>query len=300
MTIKTDLGHLPEQKQHHITTIRDLILDSVDDVVKKSSGKKRDWRVVHIILFGSYAKGSYVDDPANGYISDYDILLVLSHADLVNDVPHWRRVEDKAERRVKSPVNLIIHTGTEVNKWLNEGQYFFSDIQSEGIYLYSYNSKQNGLPEPKRLSNQERKPIAEKHFKQWFESASNFYTIFSMTLEKGLLKEAAFQLHQSAERYFATLLLVHSNYRPKTHNIKRLQAMAIQLDSRIVSIFPQDSRFSRRCFELLKRAYIDARYSEHYKITEEELTWLASEVGALKQVVESICTAHINSLDSSA
>jgi uncharacterized protein len=215
---------------------------------------------------------------------------------MVDETVLWRRIEDKAERRVKSPVNFIIHDATEVDKWLKEGQFFFSDIQREGIYLYSYNPRGKGLPEPKHLSNEDRKPIAEKHFEQWFTSANNFFEGYGFYIGKSFLKEAAFQLHQTTERYFATLLLVVSNYRPKTHNLKRLYPMAIQLDNRIAAIFPQDTRFSRRCFELLKRAYIDSRYSEHYKITGEELSWLAERVELLKQEVESICVCHIEAL----
>jgi uncharacterized protein len=296
MTIRTYLDHLPEQKQHHITTIRDVILDDVEAFVKSTNGKKTHYRIVHIILFGSYAKGTYVDDPANCYISDYDILIVLNESDMVDETVLWRRIEDKAERRVKSPVNFIIHGATEVDKWLKEGQYFFSDIQREGIYLYSYNPSGKGLPEPKHLSNQERKPIAEKHFKQWFESANSFLRQFGYAMSDNDFKMAAFLLHQATERLYATLLLTISNYRPKTHNLKRLRSMTIQLDDSITTTFPQNTRFSRRCFDLLKRAYIDARYSEHYKITDEELSWLGDQVKLLKRDVESISTTHIETL----
>ncbi len=54
----------------------------------------------------------------------------------------------------------------------------------------------------------------------------------------------------------------------------------------------------RRCFELLKRVYIDARYSEHYKITEEELEWLAGEVEKLKGAVSQFCLTHIEQLET--
>ena len=49
---------------------------------------------------------------------------------------------------------------------------------------------------------------------------------------------------------------------------------------------PRNDRITRRCFELLKRAYVEARYSKHYKITEEEL---AGCVERLIEVVEGVC-----------
>jgi uncharacterized protein len=294
MAIRTDLDHLPEQKQHYVTAIRDLILNDFDQLTEFTTGKKRLNKIRHIILFGSYAKGTYVDDPANGYISDYDILVTLNRKDLIEEYELWRNIEDKAERRVKSPVSLIIHTMDEVGKWLDEGQYFFSDIQKEGIYLYCSNGKE--LSEPKNLTNAERKRIAEKHFEQCFFDAGEFFVDYQSCLNRGNFKKAAFELHQATERYYNTLLLVRSNYRPKTHNLKRLHPLAIQYAQEIDSIFPQDSRFHRRCFSLLKRAYVDARYSEHFKIAEEELIWLADQVNQLKQIVEQACTDHINNL----
>ncbi|MEI8633218.1 hypothetical protein P4S72_16585 [Vibrio sp. PP-XX7] len=46
-------------------------------------------------------------------------------------------------------------------------------------------------------------------------------------------------------------------------------------------------------FRRLQRAYIDARYSEHYEITVEELDYLAGEVAKLKGLVEQVCQRRI-------
>jgi uncharacterized protein len=83
---------------------------------------------------------------------------------------------------------------------------------------------------------------------------------------------------------------------PKSHNLKRLHPLAIQYAKEFETVFQQDTRFKRRCFDRLKRAYVHARYSEHYVITEEELSWLASQVSELKILVETACKAHIDSL----
>ncbi len=99
-------------------------------------------------------------------------------------------------------------------------------------------------------------------------------------------KLAAFDLHQATERYYACLLLVLTNYKPNTHNLTLLNSLAISQDDRLAEVFPQDSRLYRRRFQLLKRAYVDARYSEHYRITEEELAWLSERVRALQALTE--------------
>ena len=292
MDINTDLTHLPEGKQHTIAEIRRVILSEIEG----ESGR-HEW-IVWVILFGSHARGTYVDNPINGYISDYDILVAVNGRELVDDLKLWYGIEDKIDRLTRSPINLIVHTHEEIDQWLKEGHYFFSDIRKEGIYLYT--SKPNkGLPEPKYLSNTERWPIAQEHYNQWFENADEFFGYFEVGLKKKQFKSAAFQLHQATERFYACILLVLSNYRPRTHNIKNLRSMAIDRvspDSPLNDIFPGKDKFQRRCFERLKRAYIDSRYSKHYKITQEELEWLSGEVQKLKVATESVCKSHIATL----
>ncbi len=55
----------------------------------------------------------------------------------------------------------------------------------------------------------------------------------------------------------------------------------------------------RRCFALLNRAYVDARYSPHYEITDEELAWLVERVSALQRCVAAICAERLESSGAS-
>jgi len=41
-------------------------------------------------------------------------------------------------------------------------------------------------------------------------------------------------------------------------------------------------------FELLCKAYVSARYNPHYKITPQELTWLAERVQYFQALTEKI------------
>jgi len=63
--------------------------------------------------------------------------------------------------------------------------------------------------------------------------------------------------------------------------------------ARLTEAWPRDTRFAQRCFELLRRAYVDARYSPHYKITTEELGWLFEHVEALETLIEKICREQL-------
>ncbi len=295
--IKTSLDHLPEGKQRTLEEIRRLIIDEASKFTKGN----RNQYLVWMVLFGSYARGTYVEDSVNGYISDFDILVAVNGRDLADDTSLWYGIEEKADHLTRTPLNLIVHTHEEVAQKLEEGHYFFTDIRTEGIYLYT-SKPDKGLPQPKHLTNEEKLPIAQQHYGQWFDSANEFMIDYGNAFNRGSLKKAAFELHQSVERFYACVLLVFSNYRPKTHNIERLRNMAIQHtnpDSPLAAIFSGKDRFQRRSFQRLKRAYIDARYSEHYAITEEELDWLNSEANQLKEAVNTLCNHYISRLQRS-
>ncbi|USP12567.1 HEPN domain-containing protein [Vibrio gazogenes] len=290
--MKTSLDHLPEFKQQELATISTILRDTLDDYLEGKTGSKSEFRILKIILFGSHAKGSWVKDPVNGYISDYDILVIVNKAALVEDYVVWQRAEEQIDRKVKSaPLGLIVHDLNEVNNRLQQGHYFFKDIREEGIELFAATPKP--LAEPGDLSETELREIARKHYEQWFESASDFLVTYRFDKNRGKLKQAAFLLHQSTERFFACTLLTCTNYLPKSHNIEKLGKFCSQIDLAFAEIFPMDNKFHRRSFRRLQRAYIDARYSEHYEITEEELNYLETEVQRLQVLTEQVCRGRI-------
>ena len=114
------------------------------------------------------------------------------------------------------------------------------------------------------------------------------------------MKEAAFQLHQATERFYHRTLLVRSLYSPKTHNLNRLRALCEGLEPRLVGVWPGSNKAKRRCYELLRTAYVNARYSPQYRITAEELGWLMEQVEALSRTVEAICRARLDRLETEA
>ena len=266
--MNNNLDHLPASRQDNLAQIVTILRDEFEQVTGFATGKRKHGRIVKIILFGSHATGKWVNDPAHGYVSDYDILVIVNNRVMVEEYKIWHIAEDRISIRVRQPLNLLVHTLEEVNEALREGQYFFTDIKREGIVLFESDARE--LAEAGNLIPEEYKIIAEKHYVQWFESANSFLKQYSYALKDKELKIAVFLLHQATERYLACLLLVLTNYKPYTHNLTPLNSLAISQDERIAEVFPQENKIQRRRFQLLKNAYIDARYSEHYKITQEE------------------------------
>lgn len=106
-------------------------------------------------------------------------------------------------------------------------------------------------------------------------------------------KHAAFMLHQAAERFYHCVLLVLALYSPKSHRLTFLRSQAERLAPPLIDVWPRDSRFAKRCFTRLDRAYVDARYSPAYEITDEDLAWLLDHVRALQETVGIVCAQHL-------
>lgn len=61
--------------------------------------------------------------------------------------------------------------------------------------------------------------------------------------------------------------------------------------------WPRERKADRALFEKLKEAYVKARYSKHYRISTEQLEWLAARVEELGAVVHAICTERLTALE---
>ena len=68
----------------------------------------------------------------------------------------------------------------------------------------------------------------------------------------------------------------------------------------MVDAWPRDERLDRRRFELLKRAYVEARYSESYVITTVDLETLGRAVWKLREIVVLVCAERLDALREAA
>ena len=254
-----------------------------------------------VILFGSYARGDWVEDIyTEGHItyeykSDFDILVIVKNRQYARRIMTWDNMESSIHnsRTIKTWATVIVHDITEVNKALSKGRYFFTDVKKEGVLLYD--SKRFKLEKAQKLTPEERKQIAQQDFNHWYKSARYFFDDFKSNLEKRRNNNSAFNLHQATERFYTAILLVFTHYKPKEHDIKTLGKQAGNLDPRFLPVFSHKTREERRLFELLRKTYIEARYNRIYKITKKELEYLGERVKKLQQLTKEVCKEKIES-----
>ena len=250
--MKKSIKHLPKRTQEELTVLLDLVCKSVDNCQM-------------IILFGSYARGNYVlwdtkieFGVRTSYQSDYDILVITNGA--------VKRAERKLERitnkyhdlfeyrRHAFPQFIVEHINT-VNNNLEVSQYFFTDIIKEGILLYDSGKCQ--LAKPRKLSFREIRDIAQNEFSELYPYACGFLEgVKGFYLPKDENKISAFLLHQSCEKLYNTILMVFTNYRPKSHRLQDLGGRVKRFSMELVTVFPQNTDDEKECFDLLCRAYI--------------------------------------------
>ena len=305
--MRTDLDHLPPAKQRELERVVQILFEEFGEATALATQEwKKKGRILKIILYGSYARGGWVDEPhtAKGYQSDFDLLIVVNDKRLTDRVSYWAKAEERLNRELaitktlKTPVNFIVHTLHEVNDGLAHGRFFFMDIARDGIALYQ--SEDSELAEPKPKTPSQALAMAREYYEEWLPAAQKRFDGAKFHIEKSNLKDAAFDLHQTTERLYHCVLLVCTFYTPHVHNLGFLRTQAERLDRRLTFVWPMDSRKERAMFEKLKDAYVKARYSKHYRISAEELAWLGACVEELGRVVQAICEERIQMLERSA
>lgn len=303
--MKNGLDHLPEGKRRELAFVVEAVREGFGFAIeRRTMPALRGGRLLKIILFGSYARGDWVEDPVGRYFSDYDLLVVVDREELTDVPEFWAKTEERlleelsSGTRLRTPVSLIYHSLEDVNEKLKLGRYFFMDIVRDGILLFD----EAGFPfaEPQPLSPEEALRETQEYFDEWYSTALQFVEGAEFHKNRGHSNLAAFNLHQATERLYHCLFLVRTLYSPKTHNLNQLRALTEAVEPRLKEVWPRATKFERRCYELLREAYVKARYSRHYRITDEQLAWLSGRVELLQRIVREVCEERIATLAEAA
>lgn len=276
--MKTDLTHLPEPKQNDINAVVKVLKDFEQAEM--------------LILFGSYARGDYVDDPVGDedgkypYYSDLDVCVIVKSPRQQRHVERSNQLREKLREVCSIRVSLIAHTIRQFNNALENGEYFYVDVVKEGVLLHDAGT--STLSKPKNLTDDERHRKAKEDYEYWTERGEGFRRTYGYAMKDEDWRIAAFSLHQTAENYLTAACLVLSGYRPKGHDIAELESWCAQFDPAFTDIFPKASDEDRRLLELLRAAYVGARYRKTFVVTRPELDALQARIAALKTAVVAL------------
>ena len=287
--MKKSCSHLPLYAKDDLKQIVSLVRESIASCEM-------------IILYGSYARGTFVEYDERdefgiltSFMSDYDILVVTSNSD-IREIGHKLDVvDDRYYKRPDNqvPIQFINDDIEKLNSDLSEGRYFYTGIKKEGIMLYD--SGNYKLERARKLNYEEIRQQAQEYFDEKFEYADSFIKHARYAYKDEDYKLASFFLHQACENLFYTLRLVHTLKNSKQHNLSKLLGSTSKYSPELRKIFPRHIQEEKRLFELLRLAYVEARYNPKFVVTKDDIDALIPKVERLRDVAEQTCKAQIES-----
>jgi uncharacterized protein len=102
--VNSSLDHLPESKRGELGRITEILFSDFGSAIAGGkSDAKRNGKILKVVLFGSYARGDWVSDPVGGYVSDYDLLVVVNDDKLTDVVDSGPKLTSACCASTRSP-----------------------------------------------------------------------------------------------------------------------------------------------------------------------------------------------------
>ena len=295
VNMKTSLEHLPEHHRFELQRIAQEIAENVPACEK-------------IILFGSYARGGFVEydkriefGTPTSFQSDYDIMVILNdRKDIGDSKTILRNIVERLNEKGCSryaPMTIMREEMSWVNQRLQDAHYFYREVVEEGILLYDARKRpfaDIGAPRGKYYQN-----LAQGFYDEKMLFVESFYEMMNMMYQKNTeisFRMASFLLHQMAEHLYATVMLVFTLHRPKSHELDKFRTWTKSHIPELLTVFPETTAEEKHLFDLLCRAYIEGRYNPQFRVTKEELDAMISRVLRLRDIILPTCTEKINSI----
>lgn len=292
--MKRSTRFLPPKKRQDLQQLTTLILEQVKQVEM-------------IVLFGSYAKNSYVDydqriefGTPTYYMSDYDIVILTRKPIGAAEYSLYEKIKDKFFENKNRPFHThpqFINYGIEdFNYALTKAHYFETEIKRDGVVLFD--SGQYKLARRRKLDYTEIRDRAQKYFDDKFTLALDLYENVFFDYKRTKYKLSSFHLHQSAENLLRVIPMVFTLYGHKSHNLSELMNAAKKHTTEVFKVFPRDTEEEKRLFDLLERAYIESRYNPDFEIVKADIDALIPKVEYLRNIVERVCRERLAYYDA--
>jgi HEPN domain-containing protein len=184
-------------------------------------------------------------------------------------------------------VTAVVQPLDAVNELIAKYSRFLTTLYHKAVLVYSTGNNALITP-PAPPSHEETKYKIETTWNKCFRTAERFYKTACFCLDNGWNEKALFDLHQATQHTCMALLRVYTGYRSTTHNLSRLLALIENFSLVPSTIFPCSTEEETALFNLLNKAYSDARYKEDYSIPTEIANLLKKRVHQLLLVAEKL------------
>lgn len=250
-----------------------------------------------IFLVSKYAECIFTEHifntPHHPFLQEvsYELVVVVPAREKRTESELQDIIESRCQ--VAAPVTALILPEHKFRQLMESGHPFINRLIEKAQLLHHTGLITLGLHAPEPLYTvQNRKAEFEQRlrFVQSCMEGVSFYRLQQQ------LTMAAFLLHQAAEHLFTALLHVITAYRMHTHNLDKLLRYTRCFSIELTLLFPRNTPEEQHLFQLLQKAYIDARYKPDYQITEAELQVLSFRVHKMLSYVQQTGSRHIGNL----
>ncbi len=293
MMLHTDADHLPAPIREELLHVTTILFEAFAETTKgRCSEHYRAGRILTLILHGPHAEQDWEHvTPGEAF----RLLAVVNYSRLARSKRDWRLVRDRLRRawefgEIARPVRLSVECLERINHALVEGVPHFVTVAERGIALYQMAGLR--LKTPRHLPARERAIRGIAEYVRWHKSGGDFLAGAVFYRDQGNGPMAALLLHQACEHFYLCVLWSITLHGPRTHALDELREAAEALDRNLFAVWPRATRFERRVFGCIRRAYVEARYGRSYRISPQELAWAFGRVEILQESTVWACTDH--------
>lgn len=225
--------------------------------------------------------------------NSYYLLVVPKASEILADIAIQMQLEEGV--KTLANVTIIVHRMEEINKALESGSSFFTTIYKKGTILFDHEKEDfvvpaSGAPLNKRIIKR------EAFWLQWFNLSESFLRGAVFFKNDNHHNLSVYMLHQALQHCYSGMLRVLTGYRTNTNGLPRLMKLIDNIipESSFASVkkTPEDARL----IGLLLKGFGDARYSDKFKITEQELSLITTRIEEILKTANISCLLHIKKI----
>lgn len=227
-------------------------------------------------------------------IDSIDVVVVVASAEKRPENELQDIIENRCKRTVS--VNVIVLPAPKFIQLLGAGHPFVFSLVKSGLLLYDAGNLHPII---------EKIPDAKAMLEEAGSGRDTLLHSADISIEGAQYYQsqqhyqmAAFLLHQATEHALMALLLVMTGYRFHTHNLDKLFRYSGAFSLDVCGLFPRNTPEETALFQLLQKAYVDARYKQDYVITESQTLVLVYRVQQLVEMVRLVSSRQLLALQN--
>ncbi len=192
--------------------------------------------------------------------------------------------------RPVAKVTMLVHHASMLFTAIKRQDHFFNHVLSCPVV---YLSGELLPPAQKPDSSLRSEGAVAFNWDRWKKQGDDFLSGASHHMINRAYNAALFCLHQCAECFLIALVRGVLDYRVNNHNLSRLLSISKMFTADLSALFDLDDASDKELFDVLKNAYVNVRYRDHYEADAQTVEELEERVRRLVEVCQSVYAKHL-------